>query len=154
MSLTLNLGVVDVPYADPPSKDGKAKPHNVTTGDVAGWLENKYHPVQIFYEQNAEKIAGYLSESLAGALESVLMGAPAESAAPFAAAETMIDNDFRQFLALGVMEQLGYPGVPTKAALEGRSSRLKKGRGARRPSFVDTGLYVQSFRTWFEGGVE
>jgi len=48
------------------------------------------------------------------------------------------------------METLGYPGVPTRAALMGVNSRLKKRRGKRRPSFRDTGLYQASFMAWVD----
>jgi len=48
------------------------------------------------------------------------------------------------------VEKLGIPGVPTKAALRGVNHRLKhpyRRRGAR-PSFVDTSLYMSSFKAW------
>jgi hypothetical protein len=50
------------------------------------------------------------------------------------------------------MDTLGIPGVPTLAAQEGRSSRFKKGKGkGPRKSFIDTGLYVGSFKSWVDG---
>lgn len=151
MPLTLNLGVVDIPYSTPPAKNGKeAKPVTVTTGDVAGWIENKYHLFEHFYQFNQEKIAAHVADSLAGALESAAMGAPADGLVPFATAESAIDAEFRQFLTLDTMATLGYPGVPTKAALNGVSHRFKNKRGASRPSFVDTGTMQASLKSWFE----
>lgn len=138
---TLNLGVIDVPYSD-----GKG----VTTGDVAGWLENRYHPMEIFYEINQEKIATALADSVAGALESLLMGGPTDSAQAFAGGASAIEAAFREFLSLDVMASLGYPGVPTAAALAGVNHRLKAKKGAPRPSLIDTGLYEASFRSWVE----
>jgi hypothetical protein len=138
---TLNLGVVDVPYSN-------AK--GVTTGDVAGFLENRYHVMEIFYEINQEKIAASLADSVAGALESVLMGGPADSAAAFAAGTSVIEAAFKDFLSLDVMASLGYPGVPTAAALAGVSPRFKNGKGPPRPSFISSGLYEASFRAWIE----
>ena len=150
MPLTLNIGVVDVPYSTPPAAAGKeAKPNSATTGDVAGWLEDKYHLYTHFYEFNRERIAQHVAESLAGALESAAMGAPA-GGSPFAAAESAIDAEFRTFLTQDVMATLGYPGVPTKAALDGVNHRLKAKKGAPRPSFVDTGTMLASQKNWFE----
>jgi hypothetical protein len=51
------------------------------------------------------------------------------------------------------IESMGLRGVPTKAALKGINHRLRhpyRKSNPRRPSFVDTGLYVASFRAWME----
>ena len=158
MTLTLNLGVADIPYT---YVTAGAPP--VTTGDVAGWLENKYHVMEIFAEEvGSEAIARAFERSAGLALEAVLSGAPVGSVTPYASAETEIEEAFRQFLSLGIMEGLGYPGVPTQAALDGVSHRFKSKlnrvsrkqraagvtKGVRRPSFIDTGAYEQSFRAW------
>ena len=145
MGLTLHLGVLDVPYAE---HDG------VTTGDVAEWLEAKYHVMEIFYEENAQVVADALAESLTGSLESVIMGGRAEPTNFFTSGTARIEQMFRDFLDNGDMEKLGYPGVPTKAALKGVNHRLKLKRGGRRPSFIDTGLYEASFRATVDGGGE
>ncbi len=149
MSLTLTFGCVDIPYATPPSATGKAtKAVTTTTGEVAGWLENKYHVMEHYYEAREKQITEALADSMAGALETLLAGGPADAPAPFAEAESFIQNDFQQFMALDTLATLGYPGVPTKAALEGVNTRLKKRKGAPRPSLIDTGLYVNSFKCW------
>ena len=153
MSMTLHLGVVDIPYSEPPSpvKRGR-KPKRVaaqiSTGDVAGFLEAEYHVMEVFFEANAEKIVGYLEHSLAGTLEGILMGAPLGQDA-FGTATSDIEERFRDFLSNKEMEALGYPGVPTQAALQGISHRFKNKRGPKpRPSFIDTGLYQASFKAW------
>lgn len=137
---TLRLGVLDIPYQD---KGGK------TTGDVAEILEAKYHVQEIFYEEHAQQIADALAESYEGALESIVMGARQKPSNFFTAGTSKIEADFKGWLSTGKMEALGYPGVPTKAALKGVNHRLKhpyaKGN-PRRPSFIDTGLYAASFR--------
>jgi hypothetical protein len=135
------LGVVDVPYTL-----GRA-----TTGDVANWLENKYHIMELMYETHQTQIADDLANSVRGALETLMSGGPA-AVDPFAAAGDDIRRRFDDFIALGEVEWLGIPGVPTKAALAGKSSRFKKKRNprGRRPSFIDTGLYLQSFRAWVD----
>lgn len=151
MPLNLLLGELDIPYSTPPAKDGKdAKPVNVSTVDVANFMESRYHLFTHFYEFNAEKIAGHVADSLTGALESAAMGAPTDGISPFGAAESAIDAEFRAFLTLDVMATLGYPGVPTQAALNGVNHRLKKKRGAPRPSFVDTGTMMAAFKSEFE----
>lgn len=159
---TLHLGVVDVPYAPPqqaprkaPKRPGKARARrarqnqNITTGDVAEILEAKYHVMEIFYEEHQADVANDLAESMKNAVESLLLGAP-PSLDPFGAATSSIENRMKQFLSNREMESLGYPGVPTMAALMGVSHRFKNPykRRAARPSFVDTGLYMASMKAW------
>lgn len=140
----LHLGVVDVPYAH--DAGGKS------TGDVAEILEGKYGVMGKFVEVHEQDIATDLEESLAGTLEDLLLGAP-PGADPFGSATSDIDARFKKFLSSKEMDRLGVPGVPTAASLAGRSSRFKqkqkKSRGSR-PSFVDTSLYLNSFKSWID----
>lgn len=152
----LHLGVVDVPYAQAPSpRQRKPRAGTVTTGDVAGWLETKYHVMEIFYEEHQGDVAGDLENSLQGAIESVLMGAPAGRLDPFGGATSKIEDRFRKFLDDGEMEKLGYPGVPTQAALDRKAGKRRSPRFKRRKpgtgvSFIATGLYQSSFKSWME----
>lgn len=72
--------------------------------------------------------------------------------APLTSDEQLADTmrEFNLFLEREEMAGLDVDGVPTKAALEGRNSRLKKKRGPRRPSFIDGGLFKASFIAWVE----
>lgn len=138
----LHLGVIDVPYT--------GRTRSVTTGDVAGWLEDRYHVMEVFYHQHDAFVARSLEKSLAGTMESLLMGAPA-TIDPFGAGTSAIEDRFKRFLSQREMERLGVPGVPTGAALRGVSHRTKSGytRGRkRRPSFIDTGQYQADFKAW------
>jgi hypothetical protein len=151
VTLTLHLGVVDVPYAQPaPGAVGHNKPPgSQTTGDVAEWLEAKYHVMEIFAELHKDDIDEALADSAAGALENLLMGSPVGADA-FGAGQSKIEDAFRKFIDTKEMERLGYPGVPTKAALKGVNHRLKRKRGPSRPSFQDTGLYEANFAAWVD----
>lgn len=154
---TLHLGVIDVPYVEGETKpkqrarvkkNRKApKPerehNNATTGDVAEILEEKYHVMEIFWQLHGQEGADALTEGLVGQMENVLSGAPL-TGDPFGEAESTIDHLFKKFLSEGEMDKLGYPGVPTQAALKGVNPRLKKKRGAPRPSFIASGLYEAS----------
>lgn len=155
---TLHLGVIDSPYGNPPkaSKKGrksKLKSSSVlTTGDVADILEAKYHPMEIFFTVKEKQIVAALEDSVSGALESVLMGGPA-SLDPFGTATNKIEELFRSFLEKREMERLGYPGVPSKAALAGVNHRLlhpNAKANPRRPTFIDTGAYQTSFKAWID----
>ena len=154
MSLILHLGVVEVPYNEP-LPAGKRRRKKVaagtqTTGDVAEWLENKYHVMEAFFELHQDAIALDLEDGLAGTLEGLAMGAP-PSADPFGAAASKIKERFSKFLESKEMDTLGYPGVPTKASREGVSHRFKNRRGTPgRPSFVDTGAYENAFLAWVD----
>lgn len=172
MTLTLHLGVVDIPYADssyeaPPkkmrlggAKRGKAEAPPTkkgggakTTGDVAEILEDKYHVIEFFYEDlGGELIAGALENSVLGAIESVVLGAPVDSIRPTAEAEGEIEAAFRHFLDQREMDGHA-PGVPTAASVAGVNHRFlhpyaKSNKS--RPSFIDTGLYQANFKAWVD----
>ena len=119
-------------------------------GEVAGFLEAKYHIFEIFFELHAEDtVAPALENSLQGALESVLMGAPA-SLDPFGGAMSAIEDRFRVFIDTKEMDALGYPGVPTKASIKGIRRRFKNRLDPGRPSFQDSSLFESSVRAWVE----
>lgn len=142
--MKLHLGVFDIPYADHPG---------ITTGDVAEILEARYHPWEIFYALNEQKIADQLADGFAGSLESVVMGARIEPRNFFTAGTAEIERDYKQFLETGQLETLGYPGLPTRAALQRRSLRFKsKKAGRARPSLIDTGQYEASSHAWVDEG--
>lgn len=163
--LVLNLGIIDVPYANyenkekiPQAKRGKAnkplKPKGSgatqTTGDVAEILEAKYGVMDAFAFARMSDIAHELEDALAGELENMLMGAPI-AANPFQKAESAITTMFKQFLETSAIEHLGIEGVPTQAAKDGVNHRLKHPyakANPRRPSFIDTGMYQSHFVAW------
>ena len=117
----------------------------VTTGDVATWLENRYHPYRVFIEIHENEIGDAIVDSIEGAFETFLQSGKVPKSA-FAAAESKIENRFREFITNKEMDALGYPGVPTKAALHGVDHRKKHPykKRAPRPSFIDTGLYIST----------
>ena len=119
-----------------------------TTGDVARILEDKYHVMELFFEEHRQFIADHLAESVSDKMQDIISGAPVGAGSPIDAGASEIEDRFKQFLSLQEVERLGIPGVPTQAALDGVNHRLKKKRGARRPSFIDTGLYEASFKVW------
>lgn len=140
---TLHLGVLVQPY-----RNSTRKVRAVTTGDVAQWLEDKYGIMQRFYDIHGDDIfAPALENSLEGALESALMG---QAVDPWGPAMDKIEVGFRQFISSKEVEQVGIAGTPTKRALMGYNSRLKRGHGPRRPSFRDSGLYMGNFKAWVD----
>lgn len=145
---TLHLGVIDLPYTDETG---------VTTGDVAGWLEDKYHILETFAQEHEQEIAADLENGLGGALENLMMGAPSAGADPFAGAAAKIEEKMKDFISNNEMAMLGYPGVPTKAALDRaagrrRSARMSKKRSSNAVavSFYDSGLFQSSLTAWVE----
>jgi len=163
--ITLHLGVIDIPYSAYPSqkvakaKKGKAnKPVKAssgatkTTGDVAEILEEKYGILDSFAFARLPDIAKALEESISIELENMMTGAHV-SGNPFKSAESTIATMMKQFVSSQAIEHMGIEGVPTQAALNGVSHRLKhpyaKGN-SRRPSFMDTHLMVNSYTAWFD----
>jgi len=124
--LKLHLGVIEVPEIEEGS----------TSYTVGKDLEARYGLFSAFANTYGEKIAKNLAEGAQGALETLLLGNKAET--------------------------VGLPGVPTQAALMGKSTRFKgkarrgarpKGQvtyGVRRPSFIDSGIFINSLKTWIE----
>jgi hypothetical protein len=148
---TLHFGVIDQPYRMARKKRARRTAATVTTGDVAGWLENRYGVMQTFYDEHEDYVVDEMTTSVRDAMEALMQGAPA-TLDPFGAATSRIEDRFKQFLSTQEMDRLGVPGVPTQASLEGKSSRFKsKKSGAPRPSFIDTGLYQSSFKAWVDG---
>lgn len=140
MSLTLHLGVIDEPYA------GEA---GTTTHNVAVFLEAKYAVMGTFAQLHAQDIGELFAIGMAETIEALAMGAP-PTLSPTGQAASETEQLFRTYLTNEEITEAGVAGVPTAAAQEGRSSRFKKRKGSRRPSFVDTGLYRKSFKAWVD----
>jgi hypothetical protein len=166
---TLHLGVIDVPYAtrvaEPqrrvgvrqrkggPAEAFSAAPSGAeTTGDVATILEDKYHIMEVFYNDvGGESIGKALEISTERAIKNLLLGQPAASIVSLTlAAEGEIEEAFKLFLSQQEMDHV-VGGVPTQAALNGVNHRLKHPyakSNSERPSFIDTGTYQASFKAW------
>jgi len=123
-----------------------------TTGDVADILEAKYHVMEIFYEENQQVIANAIGEAITDAMDMIMDRG--EIPASIFPAEGIgdIQESFTRFINERIMDGI-QPGVPTKAAQKGVNHRLAhpyaKGN-PERPSFKDTGEYMQSFRAWID----
>ncbi|EPS7847013.1 hypothetical protein ACVHRW_004627 [Escherichia coli] len=136
--ITLQLGVIDIPY------EGEG----TTTGDVAERLEEKYRIMQTFFDRYGNEIADLMSKDLAANLENLMAGAP-PSRDPLAESMSRVHDLFVAFLDNEEMN--GMPGVPTRRALLGISKRFKNKKGDPRASFVDTGTYQAAMRAWVSG---
>jgi len=139
VSRTLHLGVLVQPYGN-----GRRA---VTTGDVAGFLEDRYGVMAAFYRVHGTDVARAVEDGLGGALEALLMG---QAVDPYGRAGAQIRQAFQRFILTREAERVGIPGTPTLAAQRGVSHRKKHPYARRepRPSFRDTGMYVNSFRAW------
>jgi hypothetical protein len=151
---TLHLGVINIPYVDAPTgakgkRGGKTAANEKTTGDIAEILEDKYSIMETFWTKHQGEIIHELESSIAGAFESLMMGAPTQ-ADPNAAGTSKIETMFKTFLSGREMD--GAPGVPTAAAMRGVNHRFKHpyARRAPRPSFIDTSTFENSFKAWVD----
>lgn len=166
---TLNLGVVELAYDNRETKKqqgariakarkGRRRPKPAASGtametvDVARILEAKYHIIEQFYELHEEEIGEMFAEALGDTLADIMAGVAPPTINLHAAAESRLEEMFHDFLTNEELAQTATPGVPTKAALRGVSHRFKHpyARRARRPSFIDTGLYLQAFKAWMD----
>lgn len=152
--MILHFGVIDVPYA---TAGGQS------TGDVAEILEDKYAVMGNFDALHHDEFTELVEISVAEAVENLMAGMPTNLAKPFAQACGDIESMFRQYLDDEEIAATGQAGVPTQAAIDGVRTSLKKKketkniktyrsrvRGERRPSFVDTQAYRNSFKAWVD----
>lgn len=137
MSLKLHLGVNDV-----------LEPNGFPTFDLATLLEEKYGLFSAYAERHGQDIADELAQSVSDAI--TLVAAGRTKGNPFRDGEEAITAGFKRFLDSREIETMGIPGVPTAAALMGKSARRKRTRGPRRPSFIDSGTLRINFRSWVE----
>ncbi len=157
---TLHLGVVDVAYVG-----GDEKP--TTTGDVATFLEEDYHVMEVFFEAKKDKILKSVNDALLHQIEALMQGAapPAQGTVFLPEVESL----FRDFVTtreiesitgqteaarLGVSHRFKNANnrtISPQSIAEGKQKAVKTvavaGRGPR-ASFVDTGLYTASFKSW------
>ncbi len=139
--MKLHLGVEDYSYA----KGG------TTTGDVAEFLEDKFHVMEKFYNMNEEFIAKSIENSLVGELKSLMMGKP-EGGDPFASAMNETENRFREYITAeehGILTKARQQGTEVTGSRFKRQYRKAKGR---KTTFVDTGNYRKSFKSWITDG--
>jgi len=142
---TLHLGVLDVAYSDA-SGNGAT-----TTFQVAQILEANYHIMETFFELYKDKIAGFLADSVANAIQDLVNG---NAHSPTFDAEQQIEALFRQFIFSNQMSHIfqALSGAPLSAAAEAGVSHRKKHPYAKanpsRPAFVDTGTFLASFKVW------
>lgn len=135
------LGVVDVGYAD---GDG-----TTTTGDVATFLEDRYHIMRSFLELNEEFIEKTIVNEVAGAIESIAQGkrVPKLDLKP---ATGLIEERFRDFLDSGELNHMLPKTQKVSDATLKTSARKKSGKTEQpRQAFIDSGLYQSAFRVWF-----
>jgi len=163
--------------AKPPAKKGRrigphaahaAKYTNITTGEVANILEAQYHIMEVFWHDVGETLfEKNIYSDMGKAIRAMFMGAPFKVHAQlYQITLASLEVRFKQYLANSEIEKAGVLGVPTQAALDGVSHRFKSGInwawatnatgkkvkafGVRRPSFIDTGLYQSSFKSWVD----
>ena len=148
--MKLVFGVVDAPYQGAPrGKRAKRTASNVTTGDVAEILEDKYQIMERFFDLHGAEIAQALERSVQGGIENLLTGEASLGIDVFGEAMSEIETMFRHMLDTRELDGK-VPGVPTAAAERGVSHRRAHPYALRdpRPSFIDTGEFQAAFRAW------
>ena len=136
--MILHLGVVEVPYAE----DGQ------DTGDVATILEEKYGIMQGFADKNIDQITEMIEDGVAGAIESVMAGAP-ENFDVFGSAMSNIEDRFHDYI------DNEEHGIRTKSKESPKAGARKKRQYRRvesKTTFVDSGLYRLNFKAWVGDG--
>lgn len=134
----LHLGVNDIPEWN-----------GTPLYDVAKILEEKYGLFSAFYAANSDEVANAYTESVQGSVDKLLNGHPVKN--PFSQGNSKVERMFFEFLNSGKIESMGIEGVPTQAALKGVKHRRKVvNTGKRRPSFLDTFILRNNFRSWMD----
>ena len=166
--MLLRLGVIDIPYKtrvpaemrrvktrvrrngkrnwSDEGSSSSAPSGGETTGDVAEFLERKYHVMAHFWDKYGQESCDALSQVLLNNFADMASGRNV-GAPDFTAATSKMHELFNGFIDKREMDGLE-PGVPTKAARLGINHSFlhpyAKGN-PERPSFRDTGTYRDSF---------
>lgn len=156
MTIRIHLGVVDIPYAQALQTAGRPgkppAPSRTTTGDVAQYIEARYHLMQEFAEARRDKISEVVLGAMRDRIEALHEGRGRAGGGPLLGPDDLGDiaEEFRRMIDDRAFDGL-VSGVPTEAARAGVNHRLlhpyAKSNPAR-PSFVDTGLYQSMMRAW------
>jgi len=132
--MILSLGVVDYPYADT----------GQTTGEVAEILEDKYGVMQKFADQNLDFMAQSITDGVIGAIENAFAGAP-QTANVFAEGLSKIEDRFHDYID---HEEHGIRTKSKEKPLSGVRKKRQYRRVTGKTTFVDSGLYRNSFKVW------
>lgn len=160
---SLVFGVLEVAYSDAHNPNNP-KAGATTTGEVAEILERQYGVMQTFYDLRKGRIAEYLADGMASALQDLVSGrSTIRSAMRFGTGSAMygaaqrIEHEFRAFLDANEMNKISValagsgilnPNISAAAAagVNHRKKHPYAKKNRARPAFIDTGLYRSSFR--------
>jgi hypothetical protein len=117
-----------------------------TVGQVAEELEKKYGIVEAFYGMEEDFIVDSFEKAMIDGLAWGMNGGSWD----YVLDTSQLEGKFRRAITSRKFD--GLRGVPTRAARMGVSHlRADPYRpSAERPSFMDTSLYMRSFRAWTE----
>lgn len=123
-----------------------------TTLMVAKELEARYKIVETFMEIEGHRITELLEDAFHEDLDNIMtMKRVTVRSKGLSTEETdKIEKMFRDNILRRRYDGI-IPGVPTTASLRGVSHRLPhpySRKNSTRPSFMDTGLYMRSFKAW------
>ena len=164
--MKLVFGVVDVPYENSYAPRGRRSPapgsklpaktagprSGVTTGDVAEFLEHRYHVCEKFFELHEDEVVAAITEAMEDKLEVLMLGGPSSDVLLSEGDLGKVEQMFRKMLDDRELDNK-VAGVPTQAARAGVNHRLAHpyaSTNPERPSFIDVGLYQSMFRAWIE----
>lgn len=159
--LKLSLGFESYPYTTKSPRTRKILGKGVRiqkgygvgkrTTDVAKELEDRYNLTEIFWDKIENMVVGEIEVIYSDMLEEVMAGVAYPKKAETSELTEQIEDAFKTYLDRETH------GIKTLAAQRGVSYLLPHpyARGnPPRPSFIDTGLYRQSFRAWVEDAEE
>ena len=167
------IGVRNLPHGDGDADEP------IGTSELAQILEAKYGIFSAFLAANAKWVNEQIAEAYAGAALSAIANNDMPVAPPMVRVAEELAHRLYEEISSGNIEQLDLgPGhVPTQAALMGVNHRFKTGlngvapsqkeafkkrqaklprkdreplMGKRRPSFIDTGVFLNSIAAWVE----
>ncbi|HSY75450.1 MAG TPA: hypothetical protein VK890_01260 [Bacteroidia bacterium] len=166
--LTLHFGFVQTPYTSEtrfrPATSAKAAEKlkrkrgfrsTMTADKLANILEAKYNIVHTFSEVHDEDIRDIINNGFKEVAERMILERKGHSKASLKnlmkSATRQVEELFKAFLDNEEMNGR-VEGVPSKAATKGKlggRGRITRS-GIARPTFVNTGIYKNSFRAWIK----
>lgn len=153
--MNIHFGFDDISYPGASSyvsRAGMTYGEGKNTTQVAAELEERYKIVETFVQMEEDFIVSLVEDKMLEDLEEIVTMSEITKKRAISDENTdKLVEKFKRYISHRKFDGV-IPGVPTLASLRG-VSHLRKHPYARResrPSFRDTGNYVNSFRVWTE----
>ena len=154
--MKIMLGFESLPYTTRSSRTraklgkgvriAKGYGEGTTSAEVAKELEERYNLVDTFYLGVEDELSSALEEFYGEKIEAIMMEKPPKKILGDELT-SKVEEEFRKYL---LKEEHGIHTLAARRGVSHLSPQPYSRKNPPRPSFIDTGLYMKSFRAWIE----